>query len=61
MTTKTKVTKAELIRDIKAKARNASPLVKRVFYSGLARSTKADLKRKLKRMRVTRSGDIDLR
>jgi hypothetical protein len=58
---RTKVTKAELIREIKAKAGKAKPVVRRVFFSGLARNTKPELERKLRRMRVTRSGDIDLR
>jgi len=57
----TKVTKAKLIREIKAKASKASPLVKRILFSGLERNTKAELQRKLRRMRVTRSGDIDFR
>ena len=61
MVKRDKVTKDELIRQIKAKARNASPLAKRVFFRGLERNTKAELRRKLKRMRVTRNGDIDLR
>jgi hypothetical protein len=61
MTTKAKVTKAELVRQIKAKASKASPLAKRVFFRGLERNTKAELMRKLSRMRVTRNGDIDLR
>jgi hypothetical protein len=61
MTKRTEVTKAELIQEIKAKASKASPLVKRAFFSGLARNTKAELQRKLRRMRVTRNGDIDLR
>jgi len=59
--TKAEVTKAELIRQIKAKARKANPRVKRIFLRGLERNTKAALQRKLRRMRVTRSGDIDLR
>jgi hypothetical protein len=61
MDKRTKVTKAELIREIKAKASKASPSVKRVFFSGLARNTKAELQRKLRRMHVTHNGDIDLR
>lgn len=58
MTTKTKVTKAELIRQLKAKAGNAKPLVKRIFVRGLARRTKPELERMLRRMKVTRDGDI---
>jgi len=58
---RTKVTKAELIREIKAKASKASPSVKRIFFSGLERNTKATLQRKLNHIKVTRSGDIDLR
>jgi hypothetical protein len=61
MTKMNKVTKTELIREIKAKASKASPSVKRVFFRGLARNTKVELQRKLRRMHVTRSGDIDLR
>ena len=61
MTKRMKTTKAELIRKIKAKAGRASPLTKKVFLRGLERNTKAVLQRKLGRMRVTRSGDIDLR
>jgi hypothetical protein len=61
MSKRTKITKAELVREIKAKASKANPLVKRVFFGGLARNTKAELQRKLRRIHVTRSGDIDLR
>ena len=53
-------TKADIIRDIKAKASKASPLVKRVFSRGLEYKTKPQLERILKRMRVTREGDIRL-
>jgi hypothetical protein len=60
MDKRTKVTKAGLIQKIKAKASKASPSVKRVFFGGLARNTKAELQRKLRRMHVTRSGDIAL-
>jgi len=56
----TKVTRAELIRQIKTKASKASPAVKKVFFRGLGRNTKAELKRKLSRMQVTREGDIRL-
>lgn len=61
MTKKGKVTKAELIREIRAKGSKANPLVKRTFFSGLERNTKATLQRKLRRMHVTRSGDIEFR
>lgn len=61
MNKRSKVTKAELIREIKVKAGRASPLVKKVFLRGLERNTKATLQRKLRQMRVTRNGDIDLR
>lgn len=54
------VTKAGIIRDIKAKASKASPLVKRVFFRGLEYKTKPQLSRILRRMRVTREGEISL-
>jgi hypothetical protein len=54
----TEMTKAEFISRIKAKASNAKPSVKRVFFSGLARKNKAELRRLLGRIRVTRDGDI---
>jgi len=59
MTKKTKVTKATLIREIKAKGSKASPLVKKIAFSGLSHMTKPELSRMLRKMRVTRSGDID--
>jgi hypothetical protein len=59
--TTTEVTKAELVRQIKAKASRAKPSVKRVFLRGLARNSKAELRRKLRRMYVTRDGDIAVR
>jgi len=60
MTKRSKVTKAELIREIKAKASKASPAVKRIFFSRLGRNTKAELQRKLRRMHVSH-GDIAFR
>ena len=54
-------TTADIIKDIKAKAIKASPMVKRVFFRGLEYKTKPELLRILNRMRVTREGDIDLR
>ena len=54
-------TKADMIKDIKARAAKANPIVKRVFFRGLEHKTKAQLERILKLMRVTREGDIDLR
>ncbi len=53
-------TKASIIKDIKLKARKASPLVKRVFLRGLEYQTKSRLQSMLKRIRVTREGDINL-
>ena len=53
-------TKKDIIKDIKTKAGKASPLTKRVFYRGLEHKTNAQLERTLKRMRVTREGDIRL-
>jgi len=55
-----KRTKRDIIRDIRAKASKASPLAKRVFSRGLEYKTKAQLERTLKRMHVTREGDIRL-
>jgi hypothetical protein len=53
-------TKSTIIREIRAKASKASPMVKRVFFRGLEYKTKPQLERILKRMRVTREGDIRL-
>jgi len=55
-----KRTKAGIIREIRAKASKASPLVKRTFFKGLEYKTNAQLERILKRMHVTREGDIRL-
>ena len=53
-------TKASIIREIRAKASKANPLVKRVFLGGLEYKTKPQLERIRKRMQVTRGGDIRL-
>jgi hypothetical protein len=51
-------TKAELIQAIKDKGKKASPPVKRIAFSGLEHQTKAELQRRLRKMHVTREGDI---
>jgi hypothetical protein len=53
-------TKTELIREIRHKARNASPMVKRLTFSGLQHQKKSELERIASKMRVTRGGDINL-
>lgn len=53
-------TKATILREIRAKAEGANPLVKRVFLRGLGNSTKTELERVASRMRVTGGGDISL-
>ena len=53
-------TKTDIIREIKAKTSKASPLVRSVFFRGLERRTKPQLERILKRVSVTREGDIRL-
>lgn len=52
------MTKAELIKAIKEKGKKSSPLVKRIAFRGLEHQTKAELRRQLRKMRVTREGDI---
>jgi hypothetical protein len=59
MAKETKVTKEGLIRQIKVKGNKASPLVKKIAFSGLSHMTKPELSRMLRKMRVTRNGDID--
>jgi hypothetical protein len=54
--TKSKITKAELIREIKEKVKRANPMVKRHFYRLLARSTKPELVKIRKKVRVSRDG-----
>jgi len=53
-----KVTKAELITEIKRKAQKAKLMVRTIFTSGLNRRSKKELQRLAKGMRVTNSGDI---
>jgi len=52
------MTKAELIKAIKEKGKKASPQVKRIAFRGLEHNTKAELRRILRKMHVTREGDI---
>lgn len=54
------MTRAELIRAIKAKVTKANPVVKKEFYKLLKRSTKPKLERILRKVKVTREGDISL-
>ena len=53
-------TKNELITAIKAKAKKASPIVRRVFLRGLEYKKKSTLQNMLKKMRVTAKGDISI-
>ena len=55
---KKEMTKAELIKAIKEKGKRASPQVKRIAFRGLEYKTKAELRRQLRKMHVTREGDI---
>ena len=50
------ITNAELIREIRAKAKRAKPAVQKPFFKLLERSTKAELKRIRKAVRVSRDG-----
>ena len=47
-------TKAELIQEIKTKVKRANPRVKKHFYKLLERSTKAELERIRRKVRVSR-------
>jgi len=66
MTTKAKLqkgmTKAELVRAIQVKVKEASPMIRRGAYStkDLMRLTKAELQRRLKKACVNNYGDIEL-
>ena len=55
-----KRTKTDIIREIRVKASKTNPLTKKVFFRGLEYKTKPQLERILKRMHVTREGDIRL-
>lgn len=52
--------KWDIIRDIFIKGGKANKPAQQVFFRGLEYKTKAQLERILKRMRVTRGGDIRL-
>ena len=56
------MTKAELVRAIQAKVSKASPMIKRGAFStkDLMKLTKTELQRRLRKARVTRSGDVEL-
>ena len=56
------MTKAELVRAIRAKVKKASPMILRGAYStkDLMRLTKAELQRRLRKARVNSYGDIEL-
>lgn len=61
MTKKKDMIKAELIQAIEKKVSRANPLTRRILLRGLGYRKKSELKRILKKARVTREGDIDLR
>ena len=48
--TKKEMTKAELIGEIKKKVRRAKPIPKKLLYKHLARSTKPELERILRKV-----------
>ena len=52
------MTKAELIGAYKKKVARASPMVKRVTFRGLEYKTKPELRRLIRKAKVTREGDI---
>lgn len=55
------MTKAELTQEIKRKVKRAKPIVKTEFYKLLGCSTKPELERILRKVRVSRDGyDISL-
>ena len=55
------MTRAGLTRAIKAKVKRAKPVVKKEFYKLLRRSTKPELERILRKVRVSRDGyDVSL-
>ena len=53
-------TKAQLIEQLSKKAQGASLAVRRHFIQGLKWQNKAELKRLLAKMHVTKEGDIRL-
>lgn len=54
------MTKGELVSEIRRKAQKAKPMVRTLLTSGLHYRSKAELQRIVKKMRVTRSGDIEI-
>ena len=57
---KEEVTKTELLGSIRWKVRRANPMVGREFDKLLRRSTRVELERISKKVRVTKGGDISL-
>ena len=55
-----KVTNAELRKSIRQKAKKAKPIVKADMNKMIKYANKAELRRIIGNMRVTRGGDIDI-
>ncbi len=55
-----KITNDELRKAIKQKAKRAKPIVKADMVKMIKYANKAELRRIMRNMRVTRGGDIDI-
>jgi hypothetical protein len=57
---KTGMTKGELVSEIRRKAQKAKPSVRAMLTKGLGSLSKTELQRIASKMRVTKSGDINI-